>query len=541
MKLFTNARIISPSLEIPEKFNAIAVEDGKIVAIDEAKSLIPKAKEIIDLEGQVLLPGFIDPHAHPLMYGQMMDWIDVGPAKAKSIEEIVQILLKVDRELPANQPIRAFGYEHRNLIEGRHPNRNDLDRVSTTREIYVMNASGHGGAVNSLILTKNEITEKTPDPRGGSFERDGSGSPTGVIWDAACDVLTGANGVKVGNHGPNFHLPDSQEILTNQFLQAQDNFIGYGVTSIGDAQVSKREFDTYLDAKNKNKLKSRYSLYLISSLLENVVALRSNLNIDEKILTADGIKMYADGTLGGWTAYFPEGYLADRNRKGQLYHDQAEFTKIFLASARKGFHIATHAQSPTAIGMVINSVKQMRQESIKKPDGSYPISRVEHCGLPELTQIKEMASLGMIAVSQPIHHHNWGDGVVTAVGKQVGERFNPLGEFEKHNLDFALSSDAPVGKPNPFEAISAAVKRLTVHGTELGSTDLKISTRTALIAHTLGGAKALGKEKLVGSLEVGKFADFVLVEENPLQVSQDELGSLKVKETYLSGDRVFRA
>jgi predicted amidohydrolase YtcJ len=539
MKVFINAKIISPSVEIPAGADAIAVHDGRIRAIGKSTELSNGAAEVIDLKGAVVLPGFIDPHAHPLMYGQMMDWLDVGPSKAKNIGEIIAILKKAEATLPAGVPLRAFGYEHRNLTEGRHPTKEDIDQISTNREIYVMNASGHGGAVNTLVLDKSGITSATPDPKGGAFERDAAGNPTGVIWDAACDILTGADGVKVKNHGPNFHLPDQQSVLTKQFLQAQHEFVRYGVTSVGDAQVSQREFDTYKDAKNSNALKVRYSMYLISSQVGHAKSLSADAAIDNTMLTANGIKMYADGTLGGWTAYFPEGYKADKNRKGQLYHDAHEFEAIFLDCATQGYHIATHAQSPTAIGMVISSARAMREKNIKSLNGNFPIVRIEHCGLPQEKQSHELHDLEIIAVNQPIHHHNWGDGVVTAVGNEIGERFNPLGEFVKNNVTFALSSDAPVGKPNPFEAMAAAMDRLTVHGTELGADDLKIDARTALLAHTMGGAKALGKEAVVGSIEVGKYADFAVVDRNPLEADADAMRAINVLATYLGGERVF--
>ena len=539
MKVFINAKIISPSVEIPAGADAIAVHDGRIRAIGKSTELSNGAAEVIDLKGAVVLPGFIDPHAHPLMYGQMMDWLDVGPSKAKNIGEIIAILKKAEATLPAGVPLRAFGYEHRNLTEGRHPTKEDIDQISTNREIYVMNASGHGGAVNTLVLDKSGITSATPDPKGGAFERDAAGNPTGVIWDAACDILTGADGVKVKNHGPNFHLPDQQSVLTKQFLQAQHEFVRYGVTSVGDAQVSQREFDTYKDAKNSNALKVRYSMYLISSQVGHAKSLSADAAIDNTMLTANGIKMYADGTLGGWTAYFPEGYKADKTRTGQLYHDAQEFESIFLDCATQGYHIATHAQSPTAIGMVISSARAMREKNIKSLNGNFPIVRIEHCGLPQEKQSHELHDLEIIAVNQPIHHHNWGDGVVTAVGNEIGERFNPLGEFVKNNVTFALSSDAPVGKPNPFEAMAAAMDRLTVHGTELGADDLKIDARTALLAHTMGGAKALGKEAVVGSIEVGKYADFAVVDRNPLEADADAMRAINVLATYLGGERVF--
>ena len=536
MKIFINARIISPSDQDNQEINSISVKDGKIYSLGMTSSINHEDSEVVDLKGAYVLPGFVDPHAHPLMYGQMMSWINVGPEKAKNITDIIFILKRENDLLDPNLPLRAFGYEHRNLSEGRHPTKKDLDQVSIERQIYVMNASGHGGSVNSLVLDFNNISANTADPKGGRFERDEDGEPTGVIWDAACDILTGSQGVKLGNHGPNFHLPDQQWILTQQFLKAQEEFIKFGVTSIGDAQVSSREFDTYLDVQQKKLLKARYSMYIISSEMERANSFRENKSIDSMLLSAGGIKMYADGTLGGWTAYFPEGYKNDASRKGQLYHDAEEFSLIFQQCAKKGFDIAIHAQSPTAIQMIITATRELKKlEGFAKS----PIIRVEHCGLPTPDQIKDLAQLGIVAVSQPIHHHNWGDGVVSALGGDVGSRFNPLGEFVQNQLVFALSSDAPVGNPNPFEAIAAAMDRTTIHGTKLGDDDLRIDAQTALFAHTMGGAIALGKQDEIGSIEKGKYADFITVDQNPLSCDSSQMRQIKVQATYTGGEKVF--
>jgi predicted amidohydrolase YtcJ len=189
--------------------------------------------------------------------------------------------------------------------------------------------------------------------------------------------------------------------------------------------------------------------------------------------------------------------------------------------------------------MVISSARAMRKEGIKSVKGNFPIVRIEHCGLPQEKQSHELSDLEIIAVNQPIHHHNWGDGVVTAVGNEIGERFNPLGEFVKNNVAFALSSDAPVGKPNPFEAMAAAMDRLTVHGTELGADDLKIDATTAFMAHTMGGARALGKADLIGSIEVGKYADFAVVDANPLTADAGAMRRIGVLATYLGGQKSF--
>jgi predicted amidohydrolase YtcJ len=543
-QLFVDANIVSYLPRANRQLSTILVVSGTIAAIGETSDLESVARsrnltiEKVEVAGAIVIPGFVDPHAHPLMFGQMMDWVDVGPQIAKDIPGIIRILQDHEKNLPAGVPMRAFGYEHRNLAEGRHPVRSELDHVSTAREIYVMNASGHGGAVNSLVLERNNITANTMDPNGGVFERDETGSPTGVLWDAACDILTGPNGVKLGNHAPNFHLPDSLNTLTKQFLHAQELFVKNGVTTIGDAQVSLREFDCYISAFKQNKLRARYSMFATSAMLNGLRQFKSeNLPITD-LLRLDGVKLYADGTLGGWTAYFPEGYAADKTRTGQLYHSSEEFDELFLEASRAGFNVATHAQSPTAIQMVIDAARKATDESGLTSKERLNVFRIEHCGLPLTTQMKDLAELGIIAVAQPMHHHNWGDGVITALGEAAGGRFNPLGEFLRFRVDFALSSDAPVAKPQPFEAVAAAVERRTVHGTQMGSKDLSIGIREGLVAHTLGGARALNLQKEIGSIEVGKSADFLIVDKDPTTVEVGELRGIKVESTWLNGQKV---
>ena len=182
--LFINLQVIDPASQLGGA-TAILTDDGKIIAIGDTAEVqahpAAQGADIVDLGQRFVVPGFIDPHAHPLMYGQMMDWVDVGPSKAQDIPEIIKILKLVDAQMPAGLPLRAFGYEHRNLAEGRHPNRWEIDQISTTREIYIMNASGHGGVVNSIVLESNNIDRSTKDPAAGRFERNEDNEPTGVL------------------------------------------------------------------------------------------------------------------------------------------------------------------------------------------------------------------------------------------------------------------------------------------------------------------------------------------------------------------------
>lgn len=521
---------------------ALLTAGGTILAVGTLAEVEEQAREAgiepqrADFPGATIVPGFIDAHAHPLMYGQLLTWVDVSPAKAASIPEIVELMREGAQRLPAGVPLRGYGYEQRNLAERRHPTKEELDRIATDREVYIMNASGHGGVVNSFTLAKYGITRDSPNPEGGEFFRDADGELTGELSDAACNVLTGLHGVKIGHHGPNFHLGDEPAEHQRQLDIAQREFLSAGVTALGDAQVSKREFAAYLAMADRGELSVRVSMYFLSHLLDQVIDLGLTGPFGNAFLSVAGIKLYADGTLGGWTAYFPEGYVGDPCRTGQLYHEPAEYAGLVAKAHAAGLQTATHAQSPTAIAMVVDAVEQVLTE---RPDADAR-HRIEHCGLPAVEEIQRMARLGIRPVNQTQHYYNWGEGVEQAIGTP-GERFNPLGEFIEAGVPVTISSDAPVAEPRPLEAIQAAVTRVTRRGHKLGPDSLRISAEQALRAHTLEGAITLGRENELGSLAVGKRADFVVLGANPLTVEAETIAAIPVHATWVDGTPRFAA
>lgn len=521
----------------PFRVDAIAVANGRILRIgslDDCRRAAGRDRDEIDLGGRTLVPGFVDAHAHPIALGEAWSWVDVGPETAPSIGALVDVLRAHVATLPPGAPVRATGYDHRHLADRRHPTSADLDQVAIDREVYVENVSGHGGVANSFALANWGVVSATPDPPGGLIGRYPDGAPNGLLMDAACDLMTGPEGVKLGNHGPNFHRPDSREALDRRLDFAQDVFLQAGITTTVDAQVSRREMETYLIAHAAGRLRLRVNMLVISSLLDEVIDLGLVRPLGDPTLAFAGIKLYADGTLGGWTAYVPEGYGPEPDNHGVLYHEPAELTELVTRSHRAGLSTGTHAQSPAAIGLALDAIEQAQRDT-PRSDARH---RIEHCGLPTDDQIARMAALGVIPVVQSQHHRSFGDGVIAAFGSDVGKRYEPAGLFAAAGIPVVISSDAPVNPPGPLLAVQAAVERVTVNGTVLGGPELRLDVETALKGYSIGGAYAIHREDLVGSFEPGKLADFAILASDPTTTAVAEIGSIAVEETWLAGTRM---
>ncbi len=533
--IITGGPILTMASTGAERAEALALEGERILhagTLGDCRTLAGRDREERDLGGRTLMPAFVDAHAHPLMLGQTESWVNVAPTVVGSIDAMVNLLAEEAARLPAGAPLRAYGYDFRRLVERRHPTAADLDRVATDRELYVMNVSGHGGALNSFGLRAHGITARTADVEGGEIGRSEDGSPNGLLWDAACDLLTGPGGVKIRNHGPNIHLPDSPAELGKDLQRAFELFLRAGITTVLDAQVSRREAGAYFAARDRVELALRIEMLIISALLDEVLALGIGGRVGDDQLAIAGIKLYADGALGGATAYFPDGYPGDPHNHGVLYHEPAEFSEILGRAHRAGLQTGTHAQSPTAIGLVLDAVEAAQAEN-PRSDMRHAI---EHSGLATDDQIARMKRAGVVPVSQPQHHLYYGDGYVRAVG-ELGQRFNPIGLYARAGVPVVISSDAPVAPPRPMEAVQAAVEHRAVAGTILGGPELGVDVMTALRGYTIGGAYAMHREGSVGSLEAGKLADLVVLSSDPTAAPTEAIASIEVEETWLGGQR----
>jgi predicted amidohydrolase YtcJ len=520
----------SPDAAMPA---ALLIEGGRVRGYGDLADVEPMASQTplrVDLDGRTLLPGFVDAHAHTVLHGSSLDWVDLSDAK--SIEDIVQ-RLRVRGEQQPNVPLRGYGYDQSKLVERRHPEAAELDRVSPGRQVQIQHASGHGYAVNTAVMHACGITRDTRTPPGGRIDRDPVGNPVGVIFDSACDLLTGPRGVKVANHGPNFHLPMTDEEVARLFDLGQRSFLAAGITTVCDAQVAELEMAAYLRARDDGRLQMRAHLMYLSHKLEQLRQLGLISRLGDERLELHGVKIYADGSVIARTAYLGDhACCGEPEPQGYLYHEPAELVELILTAHRLGLRTATHAQGEVPIGIVLDAVRQARAEGPRTRLGH----RIEHCGFPTDEQIERMAEVGVVPVPQPMQVHLYGDSLMEEYG-DYGGRFYPYGSFERRGLPVVISSDAPVTMPGPLRAAWAAVTRTTSSGATADA-DQCVSRESALRGITSTPADLLDRPDL-GRLRVGSRADLVLTDVDPVTAPVDDLATAAVLETWVDGERVW--
>ncbi|WP_166355201.1 amidohydrolase [Phytoactinopolyspora limicola] len=519
-----------------ERVEALAAVNGTVLMAGTLQAcrtaLVPFRYDEIDLSGGTMLPGFVDAHAHPLLFGMRAAWADVSPGRVASIDELVRVLCEHAARLPPDVPIRAFGYHQDHLAERRHPTAADLDRVATDRPVDVMHTSGHGFVVNRHRLRTLGVDRHRPSPPGGQIGRDGDGEPDGRLWDAACDLITGDDGIKVTNHGPNLHLPQSESDILAGAELAQAELLRAGITTVGDAQATGKELSAYIRLHNRGRLRLRVHAYVLSSLLDQLEVLGLAGPLGDAWLRVLGVKLYADGSLTAGTAYLPGGYT-DLCHQGHLYHEPDELRLLVDRVHRMGLQAAIHAQGTVAIELVLDAFAQAMNRS-PRSDARH---RIEHCGLPTPDQVRRMGELGVVPVGQPQHVTEYGDGVLAAIGER-GHTYTPYGWFRDAGLPVVLSSDTPVVVPNPLAAVAAAVTRRTGRGTRMGADELRLTVADALRGYTMGGAYALRRDHDLGTLEPGKRADAVVLDQDPLSVAPEDLPDVRVRQTWVDGQVV---
>lgn len=533
--LFTGGpiRLMSEADLAAEMPEALLVADGRVRAVGglaDVRRAAAQPPRTIDLDGRTLLPGFVDAHAHTILHGSGVDWVDLSDAK--TLDDIVT-RLQSRAEQHADGPVRGYGYDQSKLIERRHPQASDLDQVSTERHVQIQHASGHGYAVNTKLLNDHGITAGTPTPEGGRIDRDAAGKPLGVIFDSACDLLTGRDGVKVTNHGPNFHLPMTADEVAWLFDLGQQSFLAAGITTICDAQVTELEMAAYLQARDSDRLTMRAHLMYLSSKLDQLRRLGLVSRLGDARLELHGVKLYADGSVIARTAYLGDhACCGEPAPEGYLYHEPAELTELIVTAHRLGLRTATHAQGELPIDIVLDAVRQARAE-IPRAGLRH---RIEHCGFPTDEQIDRMVEVDVVPVPQPMQVHMYGDSLMADYG-EYGGRFYPYGSFERAGVPVVVSSDAPVTMPGPLRAAWAAVTRTTSAG---GTADAQqAASRDAALRGITSTPAALLDRPDLGTLRIGSRADLVLVDTDPVTAPVDQLATAAVLETWIGGEQAW--
>lgn len=520
---------------------ALLVDGGRVTAVgtvDDCTRAATGTPRLHDLTGRTLLPGFVDAHVHPLLLGDALASVDLSGAR--SFDHIVTALRAHAGANPALPAVTGYGYDQSKLAEQRHPSRALLDAVGTERQVRIQHASGHGYVVDSSTLRACGIDASTPTPAGGRIDRDADGEPTGLVFDAACDLLTGPEGVKIANHGPNFHLPLDAAQRARLFDLGQRALLAAGITTICDAQATDRETRAYVEARASGTLALRTHLLTLSSRLDELEErYRSGRTAAaDDWLPPLGVKLYADGSVIARTAYLGEVCCGQPEPTGYLYHDPDELIGLIERAHRLGLPTATHAQGELPIDIVLDAVARCRQAD-PRPD---LVHRIEHCGFPTDRQIARMAELGVVPVPQPMQVTLYGDSLMAEYG-DYGGRFYPTGDFVRAGLPVVVSSDGPVTDPDPLRAAASAVTRATLGEQVAGGADGErarqgVDVATALAGITTTPARLLGGDHS-GTLTIGSNADLVVLDTDPTTGRVDDLNAAAVTETWVGGDLVF--
>jgi predicted amidohydrolase YtcJ len=396
-----------------------------------------------------------------------------------------------------------------------------------------VHVSGHYVLVNSRALGERGIGDHLADPPGGTVERDAAGRPTGILRDAATNLVL-QHSVDIGRHGPNFHMAVPLEDLVAMLAEANRRYLAAGLTTICDPQVTRRELEAYQEARRRGVVDLRVVAMPLSHQLDEFLGVGLVGPFGDDHLRIGALKVYTDGAITGGTAVFSEPLGRDRRQHGTLYHAPEELTALVRRAHDAGWQLGIHTMGDRAIGIMLDAVEAAMRARPRR-DVRH---RIEHCTWPTDEQLRRIASLGMIPVTQPGSITELGDIWLDQLGDRI-HRAMPLRAARKLGIRPAISSDAFVQSYRPLDTIAAAVRRLTPSGVRVGP-EHELTLEEALRAHTVDAARALVLDDRLGSIEIGKLADLVVIDGDLRSTSPERLRSLDVWMTIVDGRIVHR-
>ena len=503
-----------------ETFSVMEVDGaGRVVRVGDELVVGAVDRRRIDGADRVLWPGLIDAHGHVSSLGFAMQRVDLtGVGSIDQALERVRTFAAAHPELPW---ILGRGWNQTLWPEQRFPLAKELDRAVADRPVWLNRIDGHAGWANTAALRAAGISSETGAPPGGAIEFAANGQPAGVLVDAAMALIE--------NVVP---APDT-DAMTDALGRAVSHLATLGLTSVHDAGVSAAEVGGY------------EHLLLEDALPIRVYAMLAGLDVQRQLgppqtsnprLVVRSVKLVVDGALGSRGAALIEPYADDPDNTGLLIIEPAPLEAQILEGRRAGYQMNIHAIGDRGNRVVLDAFEAAGAEPSER-------HRVEHAQIVQLADISRFAELGLIPSMQTIHATSDRLMAIDRLGEARLAGAYAWQTFLTHNSRIANGSDFPVEQPNPFLGFYAAVSRQGLDGEPAQGwlPEQRMTREQAFRSYTLDAAFAAFMEDEIGSLEPGKWADFVLLDRDPFEVEDRAIADTRVLETWVGGRQVWRA
>jgi predicted amidohydrolase YtcJ len=534
--VFVNGTILPVDSAFSEH-EALAIAGNKILAVgnrDDVIGAVGRGARTVDLAGRVVLPGFIEPHMHFALMAGLGHLEDIGPFRQATFDDTLAALRQIAARTTADEWVMARQFDPILLEPPRDLTTRDLDPIIPNRPVFVLNASGHIAYVNSRTLEIAGITRDSDDPPGAEFGRFEDGTPNGVLYGAAAflSILLLNESIK--------------DRMQSGFVEAGRNVgeqaAAHGITTLCDQATGgftgAAELDSYRAMYDEGGMKARIRAYAYSEgpgWDESGV-----MPFDgDAFMRMVGWKIVTDGSNQGFTGRQREPYHT-RDTLGLFYVEPASLGEQVLARGRQGWPLSLHGNGDAAIDSILDAVENAEREGV---DVQALRCRIEHCSILHDDQIKRMTALDMVPSFLINHVHYWGHVMRDQVfGPDKVQLLDRCRSVEEAGLTWVSHTDAPVSPLGSLHKIRVAVARdLWKEPDTILAPNEKVSVEAAIRSVSRNAAWACHSENELGSLEPGKLADLVVLEDDPRAVEPTAISDIRISETWMNGRQVFQA
>lgn len=504
---------------------AIAVTDGVIVATGTADELLATADdttEIIDVPG-VAVPGWVDGHVHISALGQLLESLNVQAMKK---DEIISAVAGAVAEAAPGEWVVGRGWDEGFFDVAEYPMAADLDAVSPDNPVLLNRIGGHSAWVNSLALRLAGIDGATPDPDGGRIVRDGDGNATGMLLEQAEGLVRAV-------------MPDMETVdYTERYIRAAiDQYRRWGLTGVHDAGAGLEEIGILKRLVDAGELPIRvYSMATGNEAIGHYLETGPEIGIGDDRLTVRSFKIYVDGALGARGAEMSEPYSDAPETTGLQQMSDAELDGVIASAREAGFQVNGHVIGDLGVQRFLDAIERNGVPAEER-------FRLEHASIISPPNLPRFAALGVVASMQPVfigEYQRWG---TDRVGEERAPWILPIRDLIESGARFASSTDFPASDSgDPRTTLNGLVNRTGFDGKPAGGwyPEQAVDVETALRTMSAGNAYAAFEEDKLGSLSVGKYADFTVLEKDPRTADPNGLLEIGVLMTVVGGEVVYR-